>query len=65
MTLRLLQRTYNSENLLYESLVAEATLMHSDDFMYIPRTFVMKDEILGEDRLSQFKHSYAIPMYLE
>jgi hypothetical protein len=39
--------------------------MHGDDFLYIPRTFVGKDEILGEDRLSEFKNSYPIVMYLE
>lgn len=65
MTLRLLQQNYNNENLLYESLVAEATLMHSDDFIYVPRTYVAKDEILGEDRLSKFQNFYHVPMYLE
>jgi hypothetical protein len=39
--------------------------MHGDDFMYIPRTFVAKDEVLGEDRLSKFKNSYPVVMYLE
>jgi hypothetical protein len=65
MSLRLLQQTYNSENLLYESLITEAVNIHGDDFMYIPRTLVSKDEILGEDRLSQFKNSYPIIMYVE
>jgi hypothetical protein len=32
---------------------------------YIPRTLVGKDEILGEDRLSEFKSAYPIEMYLE
>jgi hypothetical protein len=32
---------------------------------YIPRTLVGKDEILGEDRLSEFKNAYPIEMYLE
>ena len=65
MTLRLLNSAYNSENFLYESLIAEAVNIHGDDFMYIPRTFVAKDDILGEDRLSKFKNSYPIVMYLE
>lgn len=33
--------------------------------MYIPRTLVSKDEILGEDRLSTFKNAFPIEMYLE
>jgi hypothetical protein len=32
---------------------------------YIPRTLVAKDEILGEDRLSEFKTAYPIEMYME
>ena len=32
---------------------------------YIPRTLVSKDEILGEDRLSEFKNAYPIEMYFE
>lgn len=33
--------------------------------MYIPRTLVAEDRILGEDRLSEFKNSYPINVYLE
>jgi hypothetical protein len=33
--------------------------------MYIPRTLVSKDEILGEDRLSKFTSSFPIEMYFE
>ena len=32
---------------------------------YIPRTLFAKDEILGEDRLSQFKNAYPIEMYFD
>lgn len=65
MTLRFLQQSFTSENSLYESLVTEAVNMHGDDFLYIPRILVSKDEILGEDRLSKFEHSYPVIMYLE
>ena len=65
MSFRLLTPQTNNENLLYESLIAEAIEIHGDDFFYIPRTFVNKDELLGEDRLSKFKYSYPIVMYLE
>jgi hypothetical protein len=63
--LRLFNEVYNNENILYESLITEALEIHSADFYYIPRTFVAKDEILGEDRLSKFKNAYPIPMYME
>lgn len=65
MTLRLTQNLWTSENTLYESLVQEALTMHGEDFLYIPRSFVNKDEILGEDRLSKFEHAYPIVMYIE
>jgi hypothetical protein len=39
--------------------------MYGNEVMYIPRTLVSKDEILGEDRLSQFKTAFPIEMYFE
>ena len=65
MTLRLLYQHYNDENRLHEQLITECIDIHGDDFIYVPRTFVSKDEILGEDRLSQFKNAHSIIMYLE
>jgi len=54
-----------SEQLLYEDIIVESIAQFGQDFYYIPRTLIGKDEILGEDRLSQFKHAYGIEMYLE
>ena len=54
-----------SEQLLYEDIIVESISIYGQDFYYIPRTLVGKDEILGEDRLSQFKNAYGIEMYLE
>ena len=65
MTLRLHNSTYNNENLLVESLISEAINMYGIDFLYIPRQFVNKDEILGEDRLSTFENAYPVIMYME
>jgi hypothetical protein len=65
MTLRLLYQHYNDENRLHEQLITECIDIHGDDFIYVPRTFISKDEILGEDRLSQFKNAHSIIMYLE
>ena len=39
--------------------------MYGIDFLYIPRQFVNKDEILGEDRLSTFENAYPVIMYME
>lgn len=54
-----------SEQLTYEDIIVESIGIYGQDFYYIPRTLVGKDEILGEDRLSEFKSAYSIPMYLE
>ena len=54
-----------SEQLMYEDIIIEAISIYGQDFYYIPRTLVGKDDILGEDRLSQFKNAYGIEMYLE
>ena len=39
--------------------------MYAVDMYYIPRSLVAKDDILGEDRLSEFRNSYPVPMYME
>ena len=54
-----------NEQLFHEDLIVESLSFYGTNFYYIPRTLVAKDEILGEDRLSKFKHAYAIEMYLE
>lgn len=54
-----------SEQLFHEDLVVESINIYGQEFFYIPRVLVAKDEILGEDRLSQFKTAYGIDMYLE
>jgi len=53
------------EQLLLEDLIIEAVRIWGQDFFYIPRTLVGKDNILGEDRLSEFRHAYPVEMYLE
>ena len=64
-TLRLQSQQWSNENSLYESLINEATNIHGDDFLYMPREFVAKTKILGEDRLSKFTSRYEMIMYLE
>jgi hypothetical protein len=54
-----------SEQLLIEDLIIESLRIYGQDFFYIPRTLVSKDEILGEDRLSKFTSSFPIEAYFE
>ena len=53
------------EQYLIEDLIVESLQIYGQDFYYIPRKLVAKDDILGEDRLSEFKTAYPIEMYLE
>lgn len=54
-----------NEQYLIEDIIIESLKIYGQEFFYIPRTLVSKDEILGEDRLSQFKSSFPIEMYFE
>lgn len=55
----------SSEQDLYEDLIIECIDFMGTDLYYVPRTLVSKDEVLGEDRLSEFKNKYLIRGYLE
>jgi len=54
-----------SEQYLVEDLIIESLKIYGQQMYYIPRNLVSKDEILGEDRLSEFKNSFLIEMYFE
>jgi hypothetical protein len=54
-----------NEQYLLEDIIIESMQIYGQDFYYIPRTLVAKDNILGEDRLSEFKQAFGIEMYLE
>lgn len=54
-----------SEQTVVENLIIECLQIYGQELFYIPRTLVSKDEILGEDRLSEFKNAYPIEMYFE
>lgn len=55
----------SNEQYLIEDLIIESLRIYGKEMYYIPRTLISKDDILGEDRLSKFEHSYPIEMYLE
>lgn len=54
-----------NEQSLMEDIIIESMQIYGQDLFYIPRTLISKDEILGEDRLSEFNSSYPIEMYFE
>lgn len=54
-----------NEQFLIEDIIVESLSIYGQDFYYIPRKLVAKDQILGEDRLSEFKTAYPIEMYME
>lgn len=54
-----------NEQFLMEDLIIESLKIYGQEMYYIPRTLVSKDNILGEDRLSEFKNLYPIEMYFE
>jgi hypothetical protein len=54
-----------NEQMVLADLIEESIKIFGQEFLYIPRTLVAKDEILGEDRLSRFKNAYPIEMYVE
>jgi hypothetical protein len=58
------QGSYN-EQMVLNDLVEESIKIWGQEFHYIPRVLVAKDEILGEDRLSKFLTAYPIEMYVE
>ncbi len=55
----------NNEQLMLEDMIIESLDIYGLEMFYIPRTLIAKDEILGEDRLSEFNNSYPITVYFE
>jgi hypothetical protein len=58
------QGTGNEQNLI-EDLIIESLSIYGQSVYYIPRKYVNKDQILGEDTLSKFEHAYPIEMYFD
>jgi hypothetical protein len=48
-----------------EDIIIESINIYGLDMYYIPRSLVAKDDLLGEDRLSEFKNSYPVVTYFE
>jgi hypothetical protein len=54
-----------TEQNLAEDLIIESIKQYGNEFYYIPRSLVAKDDVLGEDNLSEFKNSYMIEAYFD
>ena len=54
-----------TEQDLYEEMIIECIQIWGIEMFYIPRTLVAMDDILGEDRLSEFQNAYPIEVYFE
>ena len=52
------------EQILIEDLVMESIKIYGHDVYYCPRTLVAKDDIYGEDTLSEYKTAYYVDMYI-
>lgn len=55
----------SNEQMVLADLIEESIKIWGQEFAYIPRVLVAKDEILGEDRLSKFTEAYPIELYVE
>ena len=55
----------SQEQNLIEDLVIESIKIYGHDIYYCPRTLVAKDDIYGEDALSEYNTSYYVDMYIK
>ncbi len=58
-------RGSQNEQWLYEDLLIESIRIYGHDLYYLPRTIISKDQLFGEDPLSQFNDAYMVEMYME
>lgn len=54
-----------SEQNLIEDLIIESIGIYGHDVMYCPRKIVNKDDIYGEDTISEYDASYLTTMYIK
>lgn len=57
--------TNSQEQLLIEDLVLESIKIYGHDMWYCPRTVVAKDDIYGEDAISEYNSAYLIDIYIK
>ena len=57
--------TSSMEQNLIENLIIESIKIYGHDVYYIPRQLKNKDEIYGEDSVSEYNQSFFIDMYIK
>ena len=55
----------SQEQVLIEDLVLESIKIYGHDMYYCPRTLVAKDDIYGEDTISEYKTAYYVDLYIK
>ncbi len=55
---------FHGEQQVYEDLIVEYIKLSGQDMYYIPRVFVNKDTVYGEDDLSQYNKAYLIEIFV-
>ena len=58
-------KEYIGEQTLLDDLVVETIRAMGRDMIYIPREYLNRDIIFGEDPISQFKNAYTVEMYIQ
>ena len=54
----------SSEQNLIEDLMIESIRVYGHNMYYCPRTVIAKDDIYGEDTISQYNSNYFVEMYI-
>ena len=57
--------TNTADQRLIESIIIESIKVYGIDVNYMPRTLINEDKLFGEDRISQFKDSRVVEMYIK
>jgi len=58
-------KEYIGEQTLLDDLIVETIKAMGRDMIYIPRDYLNRDIIFGEDPISEFKNAYTIEMYIQ
>ena len=57
--------TNTADQRLIESIIIESMKVYGIDVNYMHRTLINEDKLFGEDRISQFKDSRVVEMYIK
>lgn len=57
--------TNSQEQVLIEDLIIESIKIYGHDLYYCPRTLINKDDIYGEDPISEYRSAYFVEMYIK